>query len=207
MNIICPVSIQLRDCMEKTLCCQFFFLQNHGEALTFEGTGIQDLIAAACFGRERDQKSRLLQCQKLADRIGSGSGDDQIAQGKEIRQLFLHIFELQIAWSAFQRFVQLSLAAQMDDLPVFQKFRQCIADCFVHCGSTKTSAHDHQNWSVSRKSSELQCCFAASFRKLFTDGTAGENCFLRWKILQSLREVAAYFCSRRHGQLVGKTRR
>ena len=138
---------------------------------------------------------------------GSGSGNDQIAQGKEIRQLFLHIFELQITWSAFQRFGQLSLAAQMDDLPVFQKFRQCIADRFVHCGSTKTSTHDHQNWSVSGKSSELQGCFAASFRKFFTDGTAGEDCFLRWKILQSLREVAAYLGSRRHGQLVGKTRR
>ena len=102
--------------MEKTLRCQFFFLQNHGEALTFEGTGIQDLIAAACLGRERDQKSRFLQCQKLADRIGSGSGDNQITCCEQVSQFLLDIFVLDLSGSTFEGFIQFAFAAQMDDL-------------------------------------------------------------------------------------------
>ena len=53
--------VELSDCVEKRFVCNFFFFQNHAEALTLEGTGIENLVSTACLCRERNQKVRFIQ--------------------------------------------------------------------------------------------------------------------------------------------------
>ena len=85
--------VKFSDCVEKRFVCNFFFFQNHAEALTLERTGIEDLVSAACLCREWNQKVRFIQGFDLTDGIGTGTGDDNIGQSKQILSL-IHIFTM-----------------------------------------------------------------------------------------------------------------
>ena len=116
--------VKFSDCVEKRFVCNFFFFQNHAEALTLEGTGIENLVSAACLCRERNQKVRFIQGFDLTDGIGTGTGDDNIGQSKQISQFLPDIFILYITFCIDKTFVQFALAAQMDYLKILQKFRK-----------------------------------------------------------------------------------
>ena len=60
-DIIFPVGRQGGYRMQQGFSGQFLFFENHGKALAFEGSGVQDLIAAAGSGGERNQKHGLLE--------------------------------------------------------------------------------------------------------------------------------------------------
>ena len=72
LNILIAVCIQLINGGDQGRCGQIFLHQDHGEALLFERSGIQDLISAACGSGQGNQKIRLVQSQKLTDGIRPG---------------------------------------------------------------------------------------------------------------------------------------
>ena len=67
-------------------------------------------ITTACIGRQRNQKIWFVQGEKLADSIGSGSGDYNVSQCEEVTQLFFDIFELCVAFCSVQRRIELATA-------------------------------------------------------------------------------------------------
>ena len=73
LNVRLTVLIKVRDCFQEDIMIQFLFFQNNTVSLTFERTGVQDLVTTACVCGEWNQKIRFVQCKKFADRIGSGS--------------------------------------------------------------------------------------------------------------------------------------
>ena len=103
----------------------------HAVALLLIGFCVQDLIAAACRCRERDQEIRLAQRKKLTDGIRTSPREDQIRERKEIFEIILHIFKLYVAFAAVQRIIQMALAAQVNDPEFFQKRIQSTAKCVV----------------------------------------------------------------------------
>ena len=59
---------------------------------------------------------------------GTGTGDDNIGQSKQISQFLPDIFILYITFCIDKTFVQFALAAQMDYLKILQKFRK---ECYL----------------------------------------------------------------------------
>ena len=80
----------------------------------------------------------------LTDGVGSGPGDYQVGQGKEVRQFFADVFVLYVAFGAFQGGIQFVLSAEMDYLEVLQEFREDLADGVVDDHRAQASA-DHQD--------------------------------------------------------------
>ena len=85
-------------CIDERLLCEFFFLKYKAEALTLEGACIEDLISAACLCGERDEQVRLAEREKLTDRIRSGSGNDDVSQGKDIAEFIFDILKLTVSF-------------------------------------------------------------------------------------------------------------
>ena len=81
----------------------------------------------------------------LADRIGACTGNHNIGQCEEIRKLFLDVFVLYIPFGTLEGLVHFALAAEMDDLELFQKFRKDLADVVIDRGCTETSADHHKD--------------------------------------------------------------
>lgn len=79
-----PLRIKLLNGLKQHFIGNGFLLEDETEALALKGAGIQDLITAAGGSGQRDQEVRLMERQKLADRIRTGAGDDEIREGKEI---------------------------------------------------------------------------------------------------------------------------
>ena len=88
IDVFLAVIIEIMNCTKKCFVRKFLFLEHHTESLTLERTGVENLITTACIGRQRNQKIWFVQGEKLADSIGSGSGDYNIGQCEEVTQLF-----------------------------------------------------------------------------------------------------------------------
>ena len=84
LNVCFTILIQVHDRIKKNIMIKLFLFKNDTVALTFERTGILDLVSTTCICRKWNQKIRFVQCKKFADRIGSGSGDNEICQSKEV---------------------------------------------------------------------------------------------------------------------------
>ena len=56
---------------------------------------------------------------------------------QKIRKFFFDIFILNIAFGTFEGFVHFTLAAEMDHLESFQKFRENLADMVIYRGCAK----------------------------------------------------------------------
>lgn len=89
VDVFLTVFIETVDGLQQFFRRQLFFLQHHAVALFLEGTGIQNLVAAAGVGRQGDQQVGLCKCADFTDCIGAGTGDDKVRQGKKIRQFLL----------------------------------------------------------------------------------------------------------------------
>ena len=149
------VIIKLMNGIKKLLIGNLLLFKNHAVSLFFEGTGIQDLVTAACIGGQRDQEIWFMESTDLTDCISSCTGDHNVCQGKEIRQFIFDIFVLNISGSIGQFFVHFSFTAQMDHLEILQKFRKDLADMIINRGSTKTAADDHEDWLIGSETTEL----------------------------------------------------
>ena len=181
------------DRIQKFLISDFFFLKYHAESLFFERTGIQDLVTTAGISRQRNQKIWFVKSTDLTDGVCTCAGDYHVRQGKKIRKFFFDIFILNIAFGTFEGFVHFTLAAEMDHLESFQKFRENLADMVIYRGCAKASADHHQYRFVRSKSTELTAGFLITFHQLLTDRRAGQYGFICRKTADSLRKVTAYF--------------
>ena len=65
LNVRLTVLIKVRDCFQEDIMIQFLFFQNNTVSLTFERTGVQDLVTTTCICRKWNQKIRFVQCKKL----------------------------------------------------------------------------------------------------------------------------------------------
>ena len=108
IDVFLAVIIEIMNCTEKCFVRKFLFFKHHTESLTLERTGVENLITTACIGRQRNQKIWFVQGEKLADSIGSGSGDYNVGQCEEVTQLFFDIFELCVAFRSVQRRIELA---------------------------------------------------------------------------------------------------
>ena len=174
---------EVGDGLGKCLLIHFCFFKDHGKALAFKGSGIKDLVPAAGLCRERDQERGLSQGKELADGVGAGPGNDDIAQGEEIRKLLLDILILYITFEIPEAFVQFSFAAQMDHLPVFQELRQGFPDGLIDGSSSEAAAHDHEDRFVRQKAGEGQSSRSFALCQFPAYGTAGQDCFFGGEML------------------------
>ena len=69
------VIIKLMNGIKKLLIGNLLLFKNHAVSLFFEGTGIQDLVTAACIGGQRDQEIWFVEGTDLTDCISSCTGD------------------------------------------------------------------------------------------------------------------------------------
>ena len=65
------VIIKLMNGIKKLLIGNLLLFKNHAVSLFFEGTGIQDLVTAACIGGQRDQEIWFVEGTDLTDCISS----------------------------------------------------------------------------------------------------------------------------------------
>lgn len=101
--------------------------------------------------------------------------------------------------------VRLAFAAQMDDLPLLQKFGKGIPDSLIDDACAQASAHDHQNRFMRCKAGQSEGGASFSFQQLLTDRAAGQDGLVFRKVLERLRKIAADLCGAGHAQLVGKS--
>ena len=99
-------------------------IEDVAEALLLEGLRVQDLIAAALIERQWDQDIRLLQCQQLADDIGTGAGNHDVREGVEISESVGQKLVLLIARRVGERCVEVALPADVDHVVLLKELRQ-----------------------------------------------------------------------------------
>ena len=114
------VFVQVMNCIQKRCIRKLFFLDYKTESLTFERMCVKNLIATTCTGRKRNQKIRFSKSKQFTDCIRTGTWDNNICKSKEITQFVFDIFKLTVAFDFFQRMINLSFSAEMDDLELFQ---------------------------------------------------------------------------------------
>jgi len=114
----------------------------------------------------------------LTDCIRACTGDHDIGQREEIRELFFDVFILYITFSTIERLIHFAFAAEMDNLEFFQKFRKNLADMVVDRGCTEAPADYHKDRFVGSESAELSAGFFVTFQKLLTDWSTGKDCFV-----------------------------
>ena len=56
IDVRLSVLIQLTNGVKECAFCDFFFLKYHAESLTFEGTGVENLVSAAGICGKRNQE-------------------------------------------------------------------------------------------------------------------------------------------------------
>lgn len=83
-DVFLAVEVQLVYLVDQQIRRNIILIENDGVALCFEGSGIQQLVSAAAGSRQRDENVRLFQCEELADRVGPGTGDDDVCHGEDI---------------------------------------------------------------------------------------------------------------------------
>ena len=86
-----------------------------------------------------------MQRADFTDGVSSCTGDHDIRESEEVCQFFFDIFELDVAIRTGKTFVCFALAAEMDDLELFQKFREDTADMAVDRSRSETSADHHEH--------------------------------------------------------------
>ena len=200
------VRIQPADGGEEFFVGDFLFLEDHAVALALKGTGIQDLVAAARVGRQRDQKVRFVERVDFADRVGACPGDHDVGEGKKVGKFLFDVFKLNIALGVFQAFIGFSFAAEMDHLEFFQKFRKDTADMLVDRSCAEASADDHEDRLLAGKAAETAASLPVALKELLPDRSSGEDGFILGKAVDRLREIAADFCCGGEAKPVGKTR-
>ena len=105
----------------KKFRAELFLLDHDAESLFLEGFRVEDLVSAAGGGGQGDQQVRFAQFEQLTDRVGSGSRYDDVGEREKIRKLLLDVFVLYISCSTRERFVKISVSAEVDDLKRFQQ--------------------------------------------------------------------------------------
>ena len=182
-----------------------FLLHHHGKSLFLKAPGVQDLITAARFCRQRNEQIRFSECRDLADRIRACAGDDKIGHREKISHLFLDVFVLDVAGSSDQSFIELAFSAEMNDVVADKKLGERFPDSRVDGHGPERAAGHHDHGLFSGKSGKCKSLFPAAVHKLRPDGRSGHDRFPLRKVLQSLREVAADHFRHRETDLVGKT--
>ena len=196
-----------RDGLLHDQVASLLVLDHLAEALLREGIGIEDLVASAALGRQRDQQAGLAQCQDLADRVRSRAGNQNVCRRKQVLEVFLDVFELAVALDVLKRDVEMPLATQMHDLESPQEFRQFAAHRVVDGNGALAAAHDHENRLVRRKAADGKSLVAVTGEELTPDRRARQDCFVGGHHLERLREITADLGSRAEAQLIGKAGR
>ena len=91
-------------------------MQHFAEPLLLKRFCIQDLIPAAGSGGERNEQIWFAKLKQFTDRVGTGTGYDDVRKCEQIGKLLFDIFILHIAWSIAQGSIQIAFAAEMHDL-------------------------------------------------------------------------------------------
>ena len=134
-----------------------------------------------------------MQLADFADCIGTCTGNDKIGSSQQVTKFFFDEFILYITGDIIQFLLRLAFSAKMNNLEIFQKFRKNLTDIVVYRSCAETAANNHNYWLVSSETTEFTTSVRISGKKFLTDRSSGKNCFVSRKIIDSFREVTAYF--------------
>lgn len=80
------------------------------------------------------------------DCVGSGAGDDKGGEREQIGKFLIGILKLGITGDGIQGSVHISLAAQVNDIVIFNQFRKQIPDGGIDGTGAAASADDQKCW-------------------------------------------------------------